>query len=96
MLFFSYAFVIILQLPGFVYACYVASTFSEEDDSCKCPPDQCQIQSHFLTLSNLLDNNPLQRSGMFMHAFHSFCFMFILVNFIGEFHHPSKPSKLLF
>uniref|UniRef100_A0A3B4GAC5 Sodium/potassium-transporting ATPase subunit beta-1-interacting protein n=1 Tax=Pundamilia nyererei TaxID=303518 RepID=A0A3B4GAC5_9CICH len=42
---------LLVSLLGFVYACYVASTFSEEDDS---------------------------------------------FNFIGEFHHPSKPSKLLF
>lgn len=42
---------LLISLPGFVYACYVASTFSDEDDS---------------------------------------------FNFIGEFHHPSKPTKLLF
>ncbi|XP_023260907.1 sodium/potassium-transporting ATPase subunit beta-1-interacting protein 4-like isoform X3 [Seriola lalandi dorsalis] len=40
---------LLISLLGFVYACYVVSTFSDEDDS---------------------------------------------FNFIGEFHHPSKPSLL--
>ncbi|KAJ4921813.1 hypothetical protein JOQ06_022568 [Pogonophryne albipinna] len=39
------------NLPGFVYACYVASTFSDQEDN---------------------------------------------FNFIGDFHHPSKPSQLFF
>uniref|UniRef100_A0A671VMT8 Sodium/potassium-transporting ATPase subunit beta-1-interacting protein n=1 Tax=Sparus aurata TaxID=8175 RepID=A0A671VMT8_SPAAU len=42
---------LLVSLLGFVYACYVVSTFSDEEDS---------------------------------------------FNFIGEFHHPSKPSQLLF
>lgn len=29
-----------LQLLGFVYACYVVNTFSDEEDSCKYRPDQ--------------------------------------------------------
>ncbi|XP_033988874.1 LOW QUALITY PROTEIN: sodium/potassium-transporting ATPase subunit beta-1-interacting protein 3 [Trematomus bernacchii] len=42
---------LVLALPGFVYACYVASTFSDQEDN---------------------------------------------FNFIGDFHHPSKPSQLFF
>ncbi|XP_067096293.1 sodium/potassium-transporting ATPase subunit beta-1-interacting protein 3 isoform X1 [Osmerus mordax] len=42
---------LLISLLGFVYACYVVSTFTEEEDS---------------------------------------------FNFIGEFHHPSKPSQLIF
>ncbi|KAK5895370.1 hypothetical protein CesoFtcFv8_011966 [Champsocephalus esox] len=42
---------LVLALPGFVYACYVASTFSDQEDN---------------------------------------------LHFIGDFHHPSKPSQLFF